>query len=147
MSLQKSSTRVSEIAKQDEKGAEISVYRGELSAKVVSHSVAKTKAAFPSLPPEFYKILIDRVKEKGFSDERLTDSINNVIDTCQYPTPTLANFLSFDRSVKLLSYQEMCHLVTEGKASFETYAKVKVKGKTHYVSQSMKDRYNLPDEI
>ncbi|WP_158522867.1 hypothetical protein [Geofilum rhodophaeum] len=143
-SLQKSS---SIPLRKTESGFELSVYRGELSQKELVRNAAKVKAAFPALPPEFFQILIERFKAKGFCDTRMIDAVNNVIDNCPYPTPTLANFLSYDKNVKLYTYQQFISLVTEHKASFETYTKVKHKEVFLYVSKADKFRHGIPDEI
>lgn len=126
---------------------ELTIYGGELTAKALSQGISKVKAAFPALPPDFYILLINRLKEKGFSDERVKDSVNNVIDNCQYPTPTLANFLSFDKRVKLLTYRELVSKITEGEASFATYAKIKIKGEKYYIKKSDKEIFQIPDSI
>jgi hypothetical protein len=142
--LQKSSTVL--LTKSSD-GHELSIYKGELTQKELARNVARVKAAFPSLPPEFYQLLIDRLKEKGFSDDRLSDAVNNVIDHCQYPTPTLANFLSWDKRVKILTYQELCTMVTKGEASFDNYSKIMIGGKLHYVRCADKAYYRIPDEL
>lgn len=125
----------------------LSVYSGDLQPETVAKNVAKIKAAFPALTPEYFKLFIDRVKEKGFTNERLIDAVNNVIDNCQYPTPTLANFLSFDKRVKVLDYNEMCGLVGRQEAKFDNYARLTINGKIHYIKQSDKQIYNIPDEL
>jgi hypothetical protein len=86
---------------------EISLYSGELTPKVVIDNVSKIKKAFPTLPTGFYDILSDRIKDKGFCDERLTDAVNHVIDNCPYPTPTIANFISYDKTVKFKTWNDM----------------------------------------
>lgn len=63
--------------------------------------------AFPELPNEFYDILSERIVDAGFSDERLIDGINNVIDTCMYPRPTIAQFISWDKKVPMFTYDQM----------------------------------------
>src|SRR5574343_469715 len=78
--------KVISVTKNEQGECFISKYSGELTATVLSKSVAKIKASFPQLPPEFYSILIDRVKDVGFCDKRLIDSVNYVIDNCIYPT-------------------------------------------------------------
>ena len=144
MSLQKSSKS---LLTKTSNGNELTVYRGELTPKALSQNVAKVKAAFPSLQPDFFVLLIDRLKEKGFSDERLKDAVNSVIDNCHYPTPTLANFLSFDKRVKILTYQELCSMVTEGEASYSRYSRIKIKGKIYFVRTVDKDTFNIPEEL
>lgn len=125
----------------------ISIYRGELSQEAVAKSVARIKAAFPVLTPGFYVVLIDRMKEKGFSDERLKDSVNNVIDNCFYPTPSIANFLSFDSRVKIISYQELMNIVGDQRDSWSNYSRIRIKGKGFFVKKVDKMLYSIPDEI
>ncbi len=134
------------LQKLDNEGT-LTVYHGTLKQETVAKGVAKIKAAFPTLSPEFYLLFISRVKDKGFTDERLTDAVNHVIDNCQYPTPTLANFLSFDKRIKVISYDELCDLVGSQKASFNSYSAIIINEKRFYVRNSDKELYNLPSEI
>lgn len=84
----------------------LSTYRGELTTRNIIECVKKIKQAFPSLPPGFYDVLSERITHHKFSDERLRDAVNNAIDNCVYPTPTIAQFVSFDRRIKVLTYDE-----------------------------------------
>jgi hypothetical protein len=95
-----------------EKG-EISIYKGTLSANCVIQNTAKIKNSFPSLPEGFYKIFSERILDCGFTDDRLNDSVNNVIDTCIYPTPTIAQFISWDMKIKVLTYENMLDKTNE----------------------------------
>ena len=127
----------------------LSIYtKNELTPEVVMQSIAKIKAAFPSLSTDFYNLFMDRVKEKGFSNKRLIDSVNNVIDNCQYPTPTLANFLQFDKRIKAISYDDLCTLAMRNEAKFENYHRYSINGgKPFYIKKSDKDFFGLPDEF
>lgn len=149
MSLQKSSESTAQTSPAvDESGNyEISVYKGELTGKGIAQGMALAKHGFPALPPSFFEILIERAKAKGFSDNRLKDAICHVIDTCPYPTPALANFLSFDSKIKLYDYAQFCSLVTQGHAKWEGYDRIKVSGAVFYVSKGDRARHNIPDEI
>lgn len=144
MSLQPSSKNIS-----IHDGGEcfLSVYTGGLTPPALVEQTTRVLQAFPSLPNSFADLLIERVKDKGFSDDRLRDAVNHVIDTCPYPTPTLANFLSFDKRIKILTYNELVSFVTKGEASFQDYAKIKITGRLHYVKLSDKKLFNLPDEL
>lgn len=149
MSLQKSSESTAQTSPAvDESGNyEISVYKGELTGKGIAQGMALAKHGFPALPPSFFEILIERAKAKGFSDNRLKDAICHVIDTCPYPTPALANFLSFDSKIKLYDYAQFCSLVTQGHVKWEGYDRIKVSGAVFYVSKGDRARHNIPDEI
>lgn len=58
--------------------------------------VKRIKQTFPNLPAGFYDILCERLKANEFTDERFEAAVNNVIDNCKYPTPTIADFLSYN---------------------------------------------------
>lgn len=105
----------------------MSIYKGELTPKFLAESVIKVRQAFPALPVDFFEIFSDRIKENGFDDQRLNDAIMHVIDNCVYPTPTIAQFISFDKRIKLYNYNQILKLNDElsGKA-FEYYRPVRI---------------------
>lgn len=105
---------------------DISIYKGELTQKNIVSNVAIIKKSFPSLPTGFYDVLIDRLKANEFSDQRLNDAVNHVIDTCIYPTPTIANFISFDKKIKTYTYNQVIDMLDEGDdKAFDHYKPVK----------------------
>ena len=70
------------------------LYRGELTPLCVIECTKKLKDAFPSLPAGFYDILNDRIIDNNFSDFMLRFAVNMVIDTCKFPTPTIADIIT-----------------------------------------------------
>lgn len=67
------------------------------------------------------------VRESNFTDERLRDAVKHVICTCPYPTPTIANFISFDKKIKLNTYDEMLKKASElGADVWKLYKPVKL---------------------
>jgi len=92
---------------------EISIYSGHLTPLGITESMIKIKRSFPELDKEFYDILQDRLKENKFCDSRLKDAVNHVIDHCVYPRPTIAEFISYDKRVRLYSYYEAVEYCTE----------------------------------
>lgn len=89
-------------------GAFISAYTpGSLSDRTGLEITNMVRHAFPSITTEFLRLLVSRMRAENFSDERATDAVNHVIDTCEYPLPTIARFLSFDRRKRVFSYNEM----------------------------------------
>jgi hypothetical protein len=89
---------------------EISLYSDELTARGVMENVARIKRAFPQLKDGFYEILSDMIKKDGFTDQRLADAVDNVIRNCIYPEPTLAQFLSWDKKRRVISFEEAADL-------------------------------------
>ena len=123
----------------------ISIYQGELNIPFAINQTLKLKKAFPNLPEGFYDILLERVKETGFTDKRLKDAIDTLIDNFIYPTPAIANIIGFDKRVKLYTYQEVCDMIPQG-YKFEDFVKVKVKGKLFRITKAEKEQFGIKDE-
>jgi hypothetical protein len=70
----------------------------------VSHRIAQS---FPDLSPEYITGLMQLMIEDQFTIDRANDAVSHVLRTCEYPRPTMAKFLGFDRSQKLYTYNEM----------------------------------------
>lgn len=102
----------------------LSIYSGNLTTNEIIDQQLRLKKSFPGLPAEFYDILIERLKENNFNDARLKAAIDNLIDTCVYPLPTIANIISYDKTVKLYTYTQICDLVSNGD-KMSNYKKVK----------------------
>lgn len=108
---------------------ELSVYAGELTPNCIIHNVVKIKKSFPTLPEGFYEIFADRIKENGFTDARLNDAVNNVIDNCIYPTPTIGQFISFDKRIKIYKYHDVIKMIEDGDLkAFDRYKKINLPG-------------------
>lgn len=125
---------------------EISVYASdELTKEGLIQAFNRLKSSFPNLDTGFHQVFSERIKEKGIGDQRLMDSINHVIDNCVYPTPTIANFLSFDQNIKLYTYDQMCKKNNELQGIFKLFQSVKIEGISHPLWASNQDveKYNL----
>jgi hypothetical protein len=85
---------------------ELSMYSDTLTPKGTATALKRLKNAFPDLGDNFHDVLGERIIEKGFTDKQFMDAVNNVVDNCIYPTPTIAQFLSFDSRVKVLNYEQ-----------------------------------------
>jgi len=85
----------------------------------VATAIAMIGKAFPGWSEEQGDVLRDRFAENGFSDDRMIDSVKHVIDTYEGygRIPNVANFISFDRKMKLYTYRQMDDCVRSGKAS------------------------------
>ena len=77
--------------------------------------IAKCKSAFPKVPPDFFEVLKNRFKENGFTDQRIIDSVNNVIDNYVGwdKFPNIANFIQFDKTNKNYTYRELLDMSRE----------------------------------
>lgn len=109
--------------------------------------MARLRKAFPQLPAGFFEILLDRVEGTGFTDKRLTDAVNNLIDNFNYPNPTIANIIGFDKRVKLLTYSQLCDIENGCPGSFKDYCRVRRNGKIFWINRAEKEQFNIGDEI
>lgn len=115
---------------------------------LIKEQMKKVRAAFPSLPKEFYLVLHDRVVSKEMTAQQLIDSVNRVIDTCHYPTPTIADFVSHDIKIKLYTYYEMIKMVEEwGGEIWNDYTPVTMPGSKRklWAAKKQAEKYNLND--
>ena len=70
---------------------------GTASPEAVAEGMRKLKAAFPTLGAGWYDVLLERVHAKHIGSQRFLDAVDNLVDTCLYPEPTIGAVLSFDR--------------------------------------------------
>lgn len=125
---------------------EISLYNDTLAGpKDIIDASVRVKKAFPALPKSFYDTFDDRIRDKGFTVQRLKDAVNYVIDNCQYPTPTIANFISFDRTIKFRTHEEMCKEAMTYQQVWKEWLPVKMPNmpKTVWIFANDIEKYNL----
>ena len=132
---------------QTEKGTEISIYRGGITTDNATKQSKRIIKAFPELTNDAFELILERAVAKGFSDQRLNDAVNQVIDTCRYPIPKPADFLSFDKRVQILTYNELRDKVCNGMASFETQTRITINGNGYWIRTIDKELHNIPDAM
>jgi hypothetical protein len=128
---------------------ELSVYSDDrVNTQTIIKAFADIKQAFPSLPRGFYDILDDRVKANKFTNQRLKDCVAFVIDNCMYPTPTIANFISYDKTVKLFKYEDILNMADKfGADTWHDYKSIQLQGMSKKVWIHINDieKYNIHD--
>jgi len=129
---------------------EISVYSGSLTPEVLLQQIIRAKVAFPMLTDQYFDLLRERLDAHGFSDARLRDAVNYVIDNFKWSSPpAIANFISFDRTFKIYTYEEILKKGNEfGQGVWDNYRAVKFKGRPKKVWVHVNDveLYGLKDE-
>lgn len=112
-------------------------------------SVAKLKAAFPQMGPEFWSVLTERITKTGMTSQRLEYAVNNVIDNFTYKTLTVADVLKLDLRCEVLAYSEMLDRVSKVNGTTSDYAAVRIKGLCNpvWVKKADKERLRIPDEL
>lgn len=102
-----------------------------MTKEVFAKETAKILQAFPKMPDPTFNLLKERFKENKFTDERLRDAVNHVIDTYEGwdKIPNIANFIQFDKKVKLYTYEESIQI------GHKYLACVRVDGKVRWVEK------------
>lgn len=102
------------------------------------------------LTDQYFDLLRERLDAHGFSDERLRDAVNYVIDNFKWSSPpAIANFISFDRTFKIYTYEEIMKKANEfGQEVWNNYKAVKFRGRPKKVWVHVNDieLYGLKDE-
>jgi hypothetical protein len=106
----------------------VSKYQGQLTPNILATQIKKLQAAFPKQSAEFFHILVERIKANGFTDERLVDAVNNVIDNFQYKELNIADIIKWDKREKLISYQQLVKLVSNGQEKMTDWEIVEING-------------------
>lgn len=87
----------------------ISLYSNRgLSADCLVFQTARILKIFPKFPLGMLEELKNAFAENGFDDDRMRDAINHVRDTYEGwdKLPNIANFISFDKRVKVFNYKQ-----------------------------------------
>lgn len=70
---------------------------------------------------DFFNLLAERIVSNDFSNDRLRDAVNYVIDNFKYKELHVADIVGFDKRIKLYTYADVCNMVTRGEASFDDF--------------------------
>jgi len=123
---------------------EISVYQGvPASGLVIARETAKMQVAFPKLESTFVAVLTERIIKNNFTEQKVKDAISYLMDNFHYQTPTIADVISFDKKIKLWSYEDVCEAVSQNKTSFDSFYKHWVGDTLYRVKKSEADTFGL----
>lgn len=119
---------------------ETTIYTGDLTKECIARESVNLMTAFPALDKGFFSVFSDRIKANNYTDERLHDAIAHVIDNCIYPTPTIAQFISFDKRINLYTYKDMLKLNDQMNGiAFKEYRPVKYSDNPRAMYASIND--------
>ena len=102
------------VGNEESESYSVSKYNGVLTPNVLATQIKKLQTAFPNRSLDFFNILVERIKANNFSNERLIDAVNNVIDNFQYKELNIADIIRYDKREKLITYQQLVKLVSNG---------------------------------
>lgn len=115
---------------------EISIYSGEVADRdIIKSETKKLAAAFPEVTMDFIILLGDRLSENKFTAQRVRDAIGHIIDTSPYKRPAIADIISYDRKVKLFTYEEIQAKCAPGYPAFDHHERITINGKTRWIEK------------
>jgi hypothetical protein len=120
----------------------LSIYQGAFDPQKAAIELKKLQVAFPSLNSDFFNLLSERIVANGFNNERLHDAIAHLIDTFPYKEPKIADIISYDRKIKLYSYNDVCSEVFKG-SNFQDFDKIAKNGKLFWFKKSDNAQLNI----
>jgi hypothetical protein len=84
--------------------------------------------AFPKMTETNATLIIERMAGNGFTKNRSIDAVNHVIDSYDGwdKVPNIANFIQFDKRIKILDYGQITKGSHEGTLSWDDYSMVDV---------------------
>lgn len=89
-------------------GFEISTYVDKYPNEIqLQQAVGKLMIAFPKMSKEFFILLSEYLLKEKFTEERLKDAVDNVICKFQYKELNISDIISFDKRVKLYTYNDV----------------------------------------
>ena len=92
---------------------QVSIYHkgAKATQEQLIRNIAKLEMAFPKMQRDFFKILLERIDANNFSNKRLENAVNYVIDRFQYKELNVADIISWDRKINIYTYQQVCNLI------------------------------------
>lgn len=98
---------------------------------------------------DFFNLLAERIDKRGISADRLEYAIDHVLDNFTYQRLTIADIMSLDRKVEIMTYSEMLAECGKRGCSTDEFAPIYIDNneKPYWVSKVDKIRYKLPERL
>ncbi len=98
---------------------------------------------------DFFNLLSERITARNISADRLDYAVNHIIDNYTYQKLTIADIMSIDSRVEVMSYAEMTAECKKRGCSTDDYAPLFMgeNEKPFWVHKSDKVRYNIPNRL
>jgi hypothetical protein len=84
------------------------------STQGIAVHIARLKIAFPKMERHFFDILAERIVDNDFTEKRLEDAVNYIIDNFPYKELNVADIIKFDRKIKLYTGNEFVNAQMNG---------------------------------
>lgn len=96
---------------------EVTLYKGEPATKAeIAKETASLMAAYPKQTDAFMAVLMQQIVDDRWPIERVQDAVKSILRKATYPTFTIAEFMSYDKPMKLYTHAGYCWLINNGRA-------------------------------
>lgn len=129
---------------------QLSVFNGSPApAEDIVVATMKLSTAFPQMSEDFFNLLAERIVKRGLSKERLNYAIDHVLDNYTYQRMTIADIISLDKKVDVMSYNEMLNDASKRQATTNDYCPIHLgdEPKPFWIRKTDKTRFNIPDRL
>lgn len=135
--LKMSQKELPALTRGDDGSTTISIYSGTIEPGVILESVNRLKVAFPQMDDLFFNLLAERIVSNGFSNERLKDAVNRLIDNHKYKEIKISDIIAYDKKVRLYRYREVVSMVCRYEASFDDFDTREIDGKVYWIMKEL----------
>lgn len=129
------------VYRDGQNGYVMSLYTGTMpTQQFKAQAIGRLSVAFPKQTREFCALAIERMNENNFTEERMRDAVNYLIDNFQYRELNIADIIRFDKKKKLYTRSQMLEMLQCNGGthkSTDDFGILKLNGQTLYY---------LPDE-
>lgn len=122
---------------------ELSTFTDGWDHRKNAESIKRIKQAFPNLNDDYFDVLFEMLKKENFTSQRFSEAVDYVIKTCVYPTPTIAQFLRYNRTVKLYDYGQMIDAAEKNKDIFSERLPIQIDGYVFWAKKKDVEMFNL----
>lgn len=119
----------------------LSIYDGNLTDTNIAVCLKKLQVSFPRQSATFFDVLTERIIANGFTDERLKDAVNYVIDNFAYKALNISDIIRFDKTIRLYTYNEVTAAVTRNELSFNDTIRRKIGDRVYWIKKADAEKF------
>ena len=118
----------------------LSHYTGDqLDYKTILEQADRLNDFFPRLTAGYFERFRERLTELSnkFTNQKLIDAVNNMIDTYEYEFPPFARIIKFDKRSRLYTRDEILKMQEEDINIWDKVESKKINDKIFYIKKSL----------
>lgn len=97
---------------------EVTTYKGKPATKEeIATETAQLMVVYPKMTDAFMAVLMQDIVEEQWPIERVKAAVKSLKKKQLFPTFTIADFMSYDRPMRLYNYSGYCWLINNNRAT------------------------------